>query len=149
MPNREPYLIVNAAKAFQYLATILISAILVLVVVAAFMPAPVTGKLGLATGISLVVFSVFQLIAFSCMVAFVAECERMASVAVGIVLKPPFARALSIGLLCTYERGVSSSVVCRAPTCTQIGAAATDRLEQPGGLERLPQYDQVVRMDFA
>lgn len=58
------------------MATILISFVLVVVVVAAFMRAPLTGKLGLAAGIMLAVFSVFQLIAFACMAALASKCER-------------------------------------------------------------------------
>jgi len=57
------------------MATIIVSFILVAVVVAAFMAAPTTGKLGLAAGIALVVFSVFQLIAFALMAAFAEERE--------------------------------------------------------------------------
>ena len=72
----EPYATsVNAAKAFQYMATIFVSVILVLVVVAAFMAAPITGRLGLGAGIALAVFAVFQLIAFALMAAFVEERE--------------------------------------------------------------------------
>ncbi|CAM9744844.1 unnamed protein product [Ectocarpus sp. 12 AP-2014] len=63
----------KAATAFQYLATIVISVVLVVVVVAAFMPAPVTGKLGLAVGIMLFVFAVFELIAFSTYAAYIQE----------------------------------------------------------------------------
>lgn len=66
----------TAAKAFQYAATILVSIVLVVVVVAACMPAPMTGKLGLAGGIGLAVFAVFQLIAFACMADMIATCER-------------------------------------------------------------------------
>ncbi|CAN0143068.1 unnamed protein product [Pylaiella littoralis] len=65
--------IFEAAKAFQYSSTILVSIIVVLVLVAAFMPAPITGKLGLSVGISLVVYSVFQLLAFALMTAFAVK----------------------------------------------------------------------------
>lgn len=57
------------------MATIIVSVILVLVIVAAFMTAPVTGKLGLAAGIALIVFSVFQLIAFALVAAHVDKSE--------------------------------------------------------------------------
>lgn len=63
---------VEAGKAFQILATLLVSLIMVLVFVAAFMKAPLTGKMGLAAGIGLAVTAVFQLIAFSLM-ASIAE----------------------------------------------------------------------------
>ncbi|CAM9906449.1 unnamed protein product, partial [Ectocarpus sp. 6 AP-2014] len=70
----------KAATAFQYLATIVISVVVVVVVVAAFMPAPVTGKLGLAVGIMLFVFALFELIAFCTFAAFVEELEDSYSV---------------------------------------------------------------------
>ena len=73
----EPYLTsVTAAKAFQYMATILVSIVLVLVVAAALQAAPTTGKLGLAAGVTLVVFSVFQLVAFSLMADVAQKCEE-------------------------------------------------------------------------
>ena len=49
----------------QYVALCLVSVVLFLVVAAAFMDSPTTGKLGLAAGITLVVFTVSQLIALS------------------------------------------------------------------------------------
>ncbi|CAB1098024.1 unnamed protein product [Ectocarpus sp. CCAP 1310/34] len=63
----------KAATAFQYLATIVVSVVLVMVVVAAFTPAPVTGKLGLAVGIMLFVFAVFELLAFCTYAAYIEE----------------------------------------------------------------------------
>lgn len=72
-----PYLTsVIAAKAFQYMATILVSIVLVMVVAAALQAAPTTGKLGLAAGVTLVVFSVFQLVAFSLMADVTQKCEE-------------------------------------------------------------------------
>lgn len=78
-PTATRNLAVDAAKAFQYLATILMSFIIVVILVAAFMPAPITGKIGLAVGISLIVFSVFELIAFALMAAFAAKGENLTS----------------------------------------------------------------------
>lgn len=46
-------------------------------VAAAFMAAPVTGKLGLAAGITLAVHAVFQLIAFGLMADFINSCETV------------------------------------------------------------------------
>ena len=66
---------VNAARAFQFLATTILSIALVVIVVAAFMAAPMTGKLGLAAGITLLLFSLFELIAFSLIAAFVGKRE--------------------------------------------------------------------------
>lgn len=57
----------------QYTAAILVSIVLVLVVVAALLAAPMTGKLGLAAGITLAVFSVCELIAFSLMATLVKK----------------------------------------------------------------------------
>ncbi|CAM9727466.1 unnamed protein product [Ectocarpus fasciculatus] len=65
----------HAATAFQYMATIVVSIALVVVVVAAFMPAPTTGKLGIAVGIMLGVFTLFELIAFSTFAAFIEKYE--------------------------------------------------------------------------
>lgn len=53
----------KAARASQILATIVISAVLVMVLKAAISPAPRTGKLGLYAGLMLAVFSVFELVA--------------------------------------------------------------------------------------
>eukprot|EP00752_Nemacystus_decipiens_P018611 g16686.t1 len=63
----------DAAEGFQFFSTILASVLLVLVFAAASMTAPGTGKLALAAGIGLALFSVVQLIAFSLMLAFVEE----------------------------------------------------------------------------
>lgn len=57
------------------MATIVVSVALVVAFVAAFTAPPKTGQLGLALGIMLVVFAIFQLIAFSLMAALVEECE--------------------------------------------------------------------------
>ena len=57
------------------MATLLISCTLVLVVFAAFQPAPATGKYGAIAGISLLVFSVLQLITFCLMAAYIKKCE--------------------------------------------------------------------------
>ncbi|CAM9408407.1 unnamed protein product [Hapterophycus canaliculatus] len=65
--------IFTAAKAFQYMATILVSVALILVVVAAFMKPPRTGQVGLSVGIILAVFAVFQLIAFACMAEMISK----------------------------------------------------------------------------
>lgn len=53
------------------------SVLLVLAIIAAFMAAPNTGKLGLAAGIGLALFSVVQLIAFSLMAAFIEKRETI------------------------------------------------------------------------
>lgn len=87
--NPNLYATVTAAKAFQILATILVSLILVLVIVAAFMQAPITGKLGLAAGIALAVTSVFQLIAFSLMAAFADKRETICVASVGASPRSP------------------------------------------------------------
>lgn len=66
---------VTGAKAFQILATLVISFTLVTVFVAAFMKAPVVGKLGLAAAVMLTLHAVFQLIAFALMAALINKCE--------------------------------------------------------------------------
>lgn len=76
-PTANRNFTVDAAKAFQYLAAILISLILVLVLVAAFMSAPRTEKFGLVTGVSLAVYAVFQLIAFALMLAFANKGKKL------------------------------------------------------------------------
>lgn len=65
----------DAAKAFQAISTSVASILLVLVIVAAFMVAPVTGKLGHAAWVGLTLFSVLQLFAFSLVAASTKECE--------------------------------------------------------------------------
>lgn len=60
------------------MAILLVSAVLLLVTVAAFKTAPLVGKLGLAAGIVLLVSSVFQLLAFALMIADIADCETAA-----------------------------------------------------------------------
>ncbi|CAN0052028.1 unnamed protein product [Scytosiphon promiscuus] len=69
----------DATTAFQYTAAILISFVLVLVVVAAFTRAPDTGKLALAVGVMLAMFSVFQLVAFAVVASFSAKVDEFAS----------------------------------------------------------------------
>lgn len=63
---------------------------MVVVVVAALMPAPITGKLGLAAGIMLGVYTLFQLIAFSTYAAFIKECTiiDLSRLVVGVVVEP-------------------------------------------------------------
>ena len=78
----------DTATAFQFIATVLVSVGLVVVFVAAFASPPTTGLLGLALGIMLAVFSLFQMIAFSLMAAVVAERESCSNV---------FASAMSVG----------------------------------------------------
>lgn len=63
----------KAGTAFQFLATISVSIALVVVIVAAFMAAPLTGTLGFAVGIIMVVFTVFELLAFSLLAAMADE----------------------------------------------------------------------------
>lgn len=58
------------------MATILLSFGLLLVIFAALVPAPKTGKLGFAVGIMLAVFAVLQLIAFAVLAAFSAKREK-------------------------------------------------------------------------
>ncbi|CAM9433623.1 unnamed protein product [Scytosiphon promiscuus] len=53
----------KGARAFQILAVLVISAVLVVVLRAAISPAPQSGKFGLQAGLLLAVFSVFELIA--------------------------------------------------------------------------------------
>lgn len=48
-----------------------------MVIVSAFMAAPLTGKLGLVAGVSLIVFSLFQLIAWACMAALASKREKI------------------------------------------------------------------------
>lgn len=74
-PNRMHVTSVDAAQGFQYMAAILVSVVLILVVVAASVTAPINGKLGLAAGILLAVFSVLELIAFSLMAAVLKDGE--------------------------------------------------------------------------
>ncbi|CAM9933929.1 unnamed protein product, partial [Ectocarpus sp. 4 AP-2014] len=59
----------KTGTAFQFFAAIVISATVVVMIVAAFKPAPATGRLGAAAGTMLLVFSVLQLAAFSIMAA--------------------------------------------------------------------------------
>ncbi|CAM9697671.1 unnamed protein product, partial [Laminaria digitata] len=66
----------EAATAFQFIATIIVSFALVLVFIAAFTPPPTTGTLGLALGIMMAVFSLFQMIAFSLMAGLVDEFDN-------------------------------------------------------------------------
>ncbi len=62
------------------MATILVSAVLLLVAVAAFTAAPLVGKLALPAGIVLLVSAVFQLLGFSLMIAAIGESETAASI---------------------------------------------------------------------
>lgn len=73
--SAQPYPSDNAATAFQFLPTIIVSFALVVVVVAAFSSPPRTGVLGRALGIMLAAFTLFQMIAFALMAGLVAECE--------------------------------------------------------------------------
>lgn len=57
------------------MATILVSIALVVTVVAAFLRAPRSGQLLLAVAIVMVVFTVFELIAFACGAAFIKQSE--------------------------------------------------------------------------
>ena len=77
--SAHPYLSDDAATAFQFIATIIVSFALVVVVLAALASPPTTGLLGLALGIMLAVFSLFQMIAFSLMAALVAERKSSSS----------------------------------------------------------------------
>ena len=65
----------KAARAFQILATLVVSAVLPLVLYAAISTAPETGKLGLYIGLMLAVFSVFELIAFSFAAVYASKGE--------------------------------------------------------------------------
>lgn len=76
----QPFPSDDAATAFQFLATIIVSFALVVVFVAALSSPPTTGLLGLSLGIMLAVFSLFQMIAFSLVADLVAECETFASI---------------------------------------------------------------------
>ena len=67
----QPYPSDTAATAFQYMATATVSLALVVVAIAAFAPPPITGRLGLAVGVMLAGFSLFEMIAFSLIVSFV------------------------------------------------------------------------------
>ena len=67
----QPYPSDNAATAFQYMATATVSLALVVVAIAAFAPPPITGRLGLAVGVMLAGFSLFEMIAFSLIDSFV------------------------------------------------------------------------------
>lgn len=60
----------------QFVAITLVSVVLVLAVAAALQTARMTGKLGLAAGITLALFSVFELIVFSLMASVVQKCEE-------------------------------------------------------------------------
>lgn len=66
---------VDAAKAMQYVAISLVSVVLVLVVAAACTASPASGRLGLAAGITLGLFSVFQIVAFSLVIDVTGTCE--------------------------------------------------------------------------
>ena len=65
----------HAATAFQIMATVVVSYALVATVFASFSSPPKTRVLGLVLGIMLAEFSLFQMIAFSCMAAVAAESE--------------------------------------------------------------------------
>eukprot|EP00752_Nemacystus_decipiens_P010840 g9638.t1 len=104
----------TGAKAFQVLAALMVSFTLIAVVVAAFMPAPVTGKLGLASGIMLTLHAVFQLIAFSLMAAFLDKYLSSAD------LGPTFGVAVVAWLLGTTGAVVSLALLRRA-TAEQDG----------------------------
>lgn len=79
------------------MATLLISLILVLVVFAAYQPAPATGKYGAVAGISLLVFSVFQLVTFALMASFIKKSERRS---INMLLDPPELCARGCFLCC-------------------------------------------------
>lgn len=73
----KPYVAsVTAASVMQFVAIALVSVVLFLVVAAALRTAPTTGKLGLAAGTTLAVFSVFQLIVFSLAASVTKTCEK-------------------------------------------------------------------------
>ena len=57
------------------MATAIVSFALLLVIIAAFASPPATARIGLALGVVLGAFSLFQMLAFSFMAAAVAECE--------------------------------------------------------------------------
>lgn len=84
MFSAQPCLSDDAATGFQFTATVIVSLALVVVVTAAFASPPKTGLLGLALGIMLAVFSVFQMLAFSLMVAAVTEREGSRSLLASI-----------------------------------------------------------------
>ncbi|CAN0143303.1 unnamed protein product [Pylaiella littoralis] len=117
----------DAAKAFQYLAAILISLILVLVLVAAFMSAPRTEKFGLVTGVSLAVYAVFQLIAFALMLAFANK------VPLDLTAGPTAGLAIVAWIFGTVEAAVTLIYFKRATTdqdgpfrrCMPSGAGTT------------------------
>lgn len=67
---------VDAGKACQQTAMVLVSIALLLVVVAACVRDPTTGKLGVAVSMTLVMFAIFQVAAFSCMASFTRKGER-------------------------------------------------------------------------
>lgn len=69
----------RAGTAFQFMATILISITLAVVAVSAFTPASTAKKLGRAAGMSLLLFSFLQMIAFAVMDTFARERERQES----------------------------------------------------------------------
>ena len=77
--SAQSYASDDAATAFQFLATVLVSIALVVVVCAAFASPPRTSTLGLALGVMLGVFSLLQMIAFSFMAALVTERESSSS----------------------------------------------------------------------
>lgn len=67
----------DAGTALQFTATILVSIVVVMIAVASFMQAPACERLGIASGIMLIIFSVLELAAFSTMAAFAGQCKSI------------------------------------------------------------------------
>lgn len=62
------------------MATATVSLALAVVAIAAFAPPPMTGRLGLAVGIILAAFCLFEMLAFSLLVSFVSAREQLVCV---------------------------------------------------------------------
>ncbi|CAN0265282.1 unnamed protein product [Scytosiphon promiscuus] len=112
------------------MATILVSIVLVVVVVAAFMRSPVTGKLGLAAGMMLTVFAVFQLIAFACMAAMASKFEDWSGA--GVTPGPTLGVAVVAWLLGTAG-AIITLVFLRRATTDQDGPFTKCMPQTAGG----------------
>ncbi|CAN0051961.1 unnamed protein product [Scytosiphon promiscuus] len=106
----------KAWKAFQYMATILLSFTLVLVIFTAFAPAPKTGKLGLGVSSMLAVFAVLQLIAFAVMAAYSSKMNDLTSGLYNYVATRTLAVSMIACLLGLFGAAVTLYLRRRATT---------------------------------
>eukprot|EP00903_Cladosiphon_okamuranus_P015922 g14707.t1 len=106
----------TTAQAFQYMAIILVTVVLVLVVVAACMAAPISQKLGLAAGIMLAVVSVCEMITFAMMAQAISDFNEYHDIEHGAA----FGLAITAWIL-SMAAAIAVLVLRRGVACGQDG----------------------------